>query len=84
MVRGGYFSPFGRLRVRAFHGLSLNIDMDLKPFSYINPCGCAGLQMTQLSECSENWNWQEAKTRLMESLATTLGYKAKLISAEQV
>lgn len=39
------------LRVRkgcSYHGLSLNVDMDLEPFSRINPCGIAGLGMTQL------------------------------------
>lgn len=39
------------LRVRrgcSYHGLALNVDMDLAPFSRINPCGVAGLAMTQL------------------------------------
>lgn len=41
------------LRIRkgcSYHGFSLNVAMDLTPFSYINPCGYAGLQMTQMSE----------------------------------
>jgi len=41
------------LRVRhgcCYHGLSLNVDMDLSPFSMINPCGYAGLEVTQLAE----------------------------------
>jgi lipoyl(octanoyl) transferase len=41
------------LRVRkgcTFHGLSLNVDMDLEPFSRINPCGYQGLAVTQLSD----------------------------------
>lgn len=33
----------------SYHGLSLNVDMDLEPFSRINPCGYAGLRMTQLA-----------------------------------
>jgi lipoyl(octanoyl) transferase len=40
------------LRIRrggSYHGLALNVDMDLTPFARINPCGYAGLQMTQLS-----------------------------------
>lgn len=40
------------LRVRrgcSYHGLALNVDMDLEPFSRINPCGMAGLAMTQLA-----------------------------------
>ena len=39
------------LRIRhgcSFHGLSLNIDMDLTPFKLINPCGYEGLEMVQL------------------------------------
>jgi len=41
------------LRVRrgcCFHGLSLNVDMDLAPFAMINPCGYPGLQVTQLAD----------------------------------
>ncbi|MEK9712436.1 MAG: lipoyl(octanoyl) transferase LipB [Thalassolituus sp.] len=33
---------------RSFHGLALNIDMDLEPFLRINPCGYAGMEMTQM------------------------------------
>lgn len=36
-------------RFRSYHGLSLNIDMDLTPFDRINPCGLVGQAMTQLS-----------------------------------
>ncbi len=41
------------LRVRrgcSYHGLALNVDMDLEPFGRINPCGMAGLTMTQLAD----------------------------------
>lgn len=41
------------LRVRrgcTFHGLALNVDMDLEPFGRINPCGFSGLQVAQLSQ----------------------------------
>ena len=34
-----------------YHGLSLNIDMDLEPFSRINPCGYEGLAITQMRDC---------------------------------
>jgi len=40
------------LRIRrggSYHGLALNVNMDLEPFSRINPCGYAGLEMTQLA-----------------------------------
>jgi lipoyl(octanoyl) transferase len=42
------------LRVRrgcTYHGLSLNVDMDLEPFRRINPCGFAGLQVTSMAKC---------------------------------
>ena len=41
------------LRIRkgcSFHGLSLNVDMDLSPFSMIDPCGYSGLEVTQLKD----------------------------------
>ena len=41
------------LRVRSgctYHGVALNVDMDLEPFSRINPCGLVGMQMTQLHD----------------------------------
>ena len=41
------------LRIRngcSYHGLSFNVNMDLEPFSRINPCGYAGLQVTQLAD----------------------------------
>ena len=43
------------LRIRrggSYHGLALNVRMDLEPFARINPCGYAGLEMTQLSDLS--------------------------------
>ena len=35
---------------RSYHGLSLNVAMDLEPFTRINPCGYPGLRVTQLRE----------------------------------
>ena len=51
-VRGGKIASLG-LRVRrgcSYHGLSLNVDMDLEPFQRINPCGYEGLQVTSMAE----------------------------------
>jgi lipoyl(octanoyl) transferase len=39
---------------KTYHGLSLNIDMDISPFSQINPCGYQGLQITQLKNLTDN------------------------------
>ncbi len=51
-VEGRKLASVG-VRVRrggSYHGLALNVALDLEPFGRINPCGYAGLQMTQLSE----------------------------------
>jgi lipoyl(octanoyl) transferase len=54
-VGGAKIAALG-LRVRrgcSYHGLSLNVDMDLAPFGRINPCGYPGLPVTQLAALSE-------------------------------
>jgi lipoyl(octanoyl) transferase len=51
-VNGAKIASLG-LRIRngrSFHGLALNVDMDLEPFRRINPCGYAGLPMTQMRD----------------------------------
>ena len=60
-------------RGRSFHGLAFNIGMDLEPFQRINPCGYAGLQVTQLSALAPV-DFHQAENRLVESLARQLGY----------
>ena len=35
---------------KTYHGISINVDMDLTPFSYINPCGYAGLEVAQIKD----------------------------------
>ncbi|MEO1078407.1 MAG: lipoyl(octanoyl) transferase LipB [Pseudomonadota bacterium] len=51
-VDGAKIAALG-LRVRrgcSYHGLSLNVDMDLEPFSRVNPCGYAGLEVTSMQQ----------------------------------
>lgn len=55
-----------------YHGLSLNVDMDLSPFLAIDPCGYAGLQMTQ----TKDWNITESSQSMGEALLALL--KSKL------
>jgi lipoyl(octanoyl) transferase len=65
------------LRVRrgcCYHGLSLNVDMDLTPFEQINPCGYPGLQVTQLSELGISLDMTETRQALTTHLARILGY----------
>ena len=59
------------LRVRngcCYHGVSLNVDMDLSPFAAINPCGYAGLAITQLRDLGVNLTPSEAGEALLEQL----------------
>jgi len=51
-----------------YHGLALNVHMDLLPFHHINPCGFAGLQTTDLFTMGVDVGWQEAADVLGEKL----------------
>ena len=68
------------LRVRkgcTFHGLAFNIRMDLKPFSRINPCGYAGLEVTQLSELNSSTQYDEVQLKLVQLLCEILNFTIK-------
>lgn len=56
------------VRGRAYHGLALNVDMDLSPFSAIDPCGYPGLKVTQLRDLGISWTVEQAGERLAEHL----------------
>ena len=55
-----------------YHGVALNVAMDLEPFSRINPCGYTGLQTVDLSTIGVNVGWDEAADVLGHKLATYL------------
>ncbi|MCM5678530.1 lipoyl(octanoyl) transferase LipB [Schlegelella sp. S2-27] len=57
---------------RAYHGVALNVKMDLSPFDGINPCGYAGLKTVDLDTLRVSTDWGTAATRLGERLATHL------------
>lgn len=68
-VAGDKIGSLG-LRVRrgcSYHGLSLNVDMDLEPFARINPCGLLGMQVTHIANFGEV-SIDEVKGRLLNSL----------------
>ena len=65
-VRGG----------RCYHGLALNVAMDLAPFERINPCGHAGLRMCQVSDFVPDATVAALKRPLAERLAGRLGCEA--------
>lgn len=77
-VDGAKIASLG-LRVRrgcSFHGLALNVDMDMEPFARINPCGYSGLRMTQMSELlGRSVALNEVAQRLEQALRTRLGYQ---------
>ncbi len=58
----------------SYHGLALNVDMDLKPFSQINPCGYKNLAVTQLSDWLTTVELATTKDLLVEYLSQALGY----------
>lgn len=55
-----------------YHGVALNVSMDLEPFSRINPCGYMGLQTVDLSTIGVSCTWDEAANVLSQKLATYL------------
>ena len=48
----------------SYHGLALNVDMDLTPFTHINPCGYAGLEATQLKDLGVAADWDAVSRAL--------------------
>jgi lipoyl(octanoyl) transferase len=56
----------------AYHGLALNVAMDLEPFSRIDPCGYAGLRTVDLRSLGVALSWQDAAERLAASLVRQL------------
>lgn len=64
------------LRVRrgcSFHGLALNVDMDMEPFQRINPCGYAGLAMCQVRGFAPTVSMGDIEERLVTQLVAGLG-----------
>ena len=74
-VAGAKIASLG-LRVRrgcSYHGLALNVAMDLEPFARINPCGLWGMQVTQLADLVEVASLDAVRERLLASLARAYG-----------
>lgn len=81
-VQGKKIASLG-LRVRkgcSFHGLALNVNMDLSPFTRINPCGYAGLNMAQISDYQTPSHLpvtvEQVAVMLSQRFAEQLGYKS--------
>ena len=85
-VNGAKLASVG-IRVRrqgSYHGLALNVNMDLAPFARINPCGYAGLAMTQLVELGRarggNMDVETAGREFTPHLLARLAAKARTLS----
>ena len=78
--RDGQFDGLGKIaalgikvaRHCTYHGVALNVAMDLEPFSRINPCGYAGLETVDLSTIGVSTTWDEAATLLGQKLQALL------------
>ena len=55
---------------RTYHGISLNVDMDLTPFSLINPCGYEGLEVTQISHFDLNVTLEDVESVAIKEMKT--------------
>lgn len=67
------------LRIRkglSFHGLALNVDMDLEPFQRINPCGYSGMEMTQVKALRPDVDIDEVGQKLIQQLTRCMGYES--------
>jgi lipoyl(octanoyl) transferase len=56
-----------------YHGLALNVAMDLEPFERINPCGYAGLRTVDMAFCGVQASWQDVARVLADKLVAQLG-----------
>lgn len=68
------------LRVRrgcSFHGLAFNVNMDLEPFSRINPCGYQGLAVTQVLDCGGPGQLDAVGQVLIDALSAQFGLRAQ-------
>lgn len=73
------------LRIRkgcSFHGLALNVNMDLSPFLRINPCGYEGMEMVQVSQFGGPESLEPVEQQLIQELVTLLDYDQVDIQAE--
>lgn len=72
------------LRVRrsaSYHGMALNVDVDLAPFSRINPCGFSGLELTDLKRLGVCKPMQDIADRVLQHLLGHLGFQHKRIAS---
>ena len=82
-VEGRKLASVG-LRVRrgaSYHGMALNIDVDLAPFSRINPCGFSNLELTDLNRLGVSESMKDITDRVLKHLLGHLGFLHKRIAS---
>ncbi|MBY8002018.1 lipoyl(octanoyl) transferase LipB [Vibrio fluvialis] len=66
----------------SFHGLALNVNMDLSPFLRINPCGYQGMEMVQVSNLGGPTHIEDVEQQLIKELVSLFGYEEVEFSTE--
>ncbi len=85
-VEGSKLAAIG-LRIHAgccYHGLSLNVDMDLSPFYHIDPCGHADLSVTQLRALGVKASLIKINQKITNILVEELGYECIIMGENQL
>jgi len=85
-VNGAKIAALG-LRVRrgcSYHGLALNVDLDLEPFARINPCGYPGLAVTQLRDMGVSDSQEAIETKLLHIVGEQLGFDPSATMLERL
>ena len=54
---------------KTYHGISINVDMDLTPFSFINPCGYEGLEVTQIKNYDSNVKMKDVESTAQQEIS---------------
>jgi len=67
-----------------YHGLSLNVNMDMMPFNYINPCGYQGLRVTQIKDFGVTTPLAEIEPILAQQIISLLQLHLMQKSAERI
>ena len=66
-----------------YHGLSLNVDMELSPFDRIVPCGLEGIEMTTMRKLGVNCGTDDIGRQFAQLLARELGYNEQTVEMEE-
>lgn len=83
-VEGRKIGAIG-LRIRkgcSYHGISLNVAMDLSPFGLINPCGLVGMQVAQISDFVPNVDYDDTIDRFVKIVSEVFEYGSVFLEGE--